>query len=115
MSKYDTTHDDGDLRRSVLRYIITVLHDAVLDEEGPLTVSQIQYRLATKPQAGQMSVSRKEIEATLGWGAVQPNADEGFSDQRIVRMQSVPDMTKGEHPTFKAVWSIKPKTFRSGH
>ncbi len=65
MSRYDETHDDGDLTIKTRRAIFMVLRDS----ESALRPKQIQYRLATQQY---MDVSLREIEATLGWMVAQP-------------------------------------------
>ncbi len=73
MSRYDITHDQGDLRMSLRKNIIQVL----LDANGALRPKQIQYRLGRDLN---QSVSLVEIEDTLRWMIFQPLAD----DHRVV-------------------------------
>lgn len=65
MSRFDETHDIGDLTQRTRQAIFMVLRDS----ESALRPKQIQYRLATQQY---MDVSLKEIQATLDWMVSQP-------------------------------------------
>lgn len=65
MSRFDQTHDIGDLTLRTRRAIFMVLRDS----ERALRPKQIQYRLATQQY---LDVSLREIEATLDWMVSQP-------------------------------------------
>jgi hypothetical protein len=69
MSRYDITHDQGDLRKSLRKDILQVL----LDAGKALRPKQIQYHLGSDLN---QSVTLEEIEATLRWMVFQPLMDD---------------------------------------
>lgn len=89
--KYKKPFMQEDLRSNRLIAILDVLMEA----DEPLTVGQIQYRLGRDRN---LSLSREEIEALLGWGVVQPGATNApvrpardlYSDKWTVRARVYP-------------------------
>lgn len=90
MSRYDESHDVGDLSTSTRKLMLQILVEAT----EPLRLNQVQYRLGHDLN---QTVSLREIEATLNWMVHQPLTDSyRVVFNRIARAH-------GAVPTYSAV------------
>lgn len=89
--------DDAQLKQKTLAVLLDILNDAVLNDEGPLTISKLQHRLSQPPY--QIDASREEIERTLHWGSAQPYAIANEFVKPVVSPDS----------RYRMAWTVIPK------